>query len=355
MNLSKEEINRYSRHIQLEEVGQTGQEKLKKASILVVGAGGLGCPVLQYLAAAGIGSLGIVDYDIVQESNLQRQILFNTSLIGKNKAQAAKEQIQKLNPFVVVKAYAEKLTPTNAVSFFEQYDVIVDATDNFESRYLINDAALLTNKPFVSGAIHRFEGQVSILNYNNGPTYRCLFPTLPQAAAIPNCEEVGVLGVLPGIVGTYQANEVLKIIIGIGQTLSGKLMLINTLTNSSSLIQFQRNEEEINKVIARGRLSESSIQEISATELYQRINQGESFNFLDVRKAHEQPKIEELRGSIDPNKKLPLVVYCQSGLRSKRAIQELQQEGFTKLYNLTGGIKTWLTEVESKNILTETE
>src|SRR5690606_19253182 len=216
--------NRYSRHIILSEIGQAGQDKLLSAKVLVIGAGGLGCPVLQYLAAAGIGTLGIIDFDVVEISNLQRQVLFGTSSLGKNKAEAAKKHLEDLNPEISIMAYAEKLTYQNALELFKNYDIIVDGSDNFETRYLVNDACIITNKPLVFGAIYKFEGQVSVFNYQNGPSYRCLFPNPPQKDTVPNCSEIGVLGVLPGIIGSMQANEVLKIILGIGSTLSGKLL-----------------------------------------------------------------------------------------------------------------------------------
>lgn len=207
-------MSRYNRHIILSDVGQIGQDKLSKAKVLVVGAGGLGCPVLQYLTAAGIGELGIIDFDVVEESNLQRQILFGTSSLGTNKALAAKNRLEDLNPTIQINAYTEKLTSKNALELFKEYDIIVDGTDNFATRYLVNDAAILTNKPIVYGAIYKFEGQVSVFNYQNGPSYRCLFPNAPKEGSVANCSEVGVLGVLPGIIGTMMANEVLKISFG---------------------------------------------------------------------------------------------------------------------------------------------
>ena len=234
-------MERYSRHIALNEIGVRGQEKISKAKVLVVGAGGLGCPVLQYLAAAGIGTLGIVDFDVVEESNLQRQILYGTSTTGENKALAAKKKLEDLNPTISIDAIPEKLAYSNVVSLFNQYDIIVDGSDNFETRYLINDAALITNRPVVFGAIFKFEGQLSVFNYNNGPTYRCLFPVPPTKENIPNCSEVGVLGVLPGIVGSMQANEVLKIVLGIGEVLSGKLCCYNSKTNDFQILLIQKN------------------------------------------------------------------------------------------------------------------
>ncbi|NJM79126.1 MAG: HesA/MoeB/ThiF family protein [Flavobacterium sp.] len=242
-------MNRYSRHIILSEIGSTGQEKLSKAKILVVGAGGLGCPILQYLVAAGIGTIGIIDFDTVEESNLQRQVLFGTSSIGKNKAIVAKKRLDDLNDTIKIVAYPEKLTSQNAIEIFKNYDVIVDGTDNFATRYLINDTCILTNKPMVFGAIHKFEGQVSVFNYENGPSYRCLFPKEPQKNDVGNCTEIGVLGVLPGIIGTLQANEVLKIILGIGKIASGKLVHFNALTLETVTLKINKNEAAILKVI----------------------------------------------------------------------------------------------------------
>lgn len=364
MQLTNQEIERYSRHLKLEQVGVEGQQKLKQAKVLVIGAGGLGCPVLQYLSAAGIGTLGIIDFDAVDNSNLQRQILFNTSLIGVNKATAAKEQLEKLNPLISITAYPEKLTKSNAIDLFRKYDIIVDGTDNFNTRYLINDAALLANKPYIYGAIHRFEGQVSVFNYKNGPSYRCLFPNPPQKNTIPSCEQVGVLGVLPGIIGTYQANEVLKIILGIGDVLSLKLMLVNSLNNSTTFIQIKRQEDQIERVINSGKLSDyneycesnnsnKSVNSISVEELLNDIDRNKDYVFLDVREPHETPKVNALKGlniasgeilknlkQLDSVRKT--IVYCQSGVRSRQVVSLLQhQHGFSNLINLEGGIHRW--------------
>ena len=230
-------MNRYNRHIILSEIGQIGQDKLTNAKVLVVGAGGLGCPILQYLAAAGIGTLGVIDFDVVDESNLQRQILFGTSSLKQNKAIAAKKRLEDLNDTITINAYPYQLDYQNALDLLIQYDIVVDGSDNFETRYLVNDACIITNKPLVFGAIYKFEGQLAVFNYENGPSYRCLFPNPPKKDSVPNCSEIGVLGVLPGIIGTMQANEVLKIILSIGNTLSGKLFCFNALTlqNSKSL------------------------------------------------------------------------------------------------------------------------
>lgn len=242
-------MSRYNRHIILPEIGKEGQDKISKAKVLVIGAGGLGCPIAQYLAAAGIGILGIIDFDVVDISNLQRQVLYGKSSLGKNKALAAKQRLEDLNDTITINAYAEKLTHKNAIELFSNYDIVVDGSDNFNTRYLVNDACIITNKPLVFGAIYKFEGQVSVFNYKNGPSYRCLFPNPPEEGAVPNCSEIGVLGVLPGIIGTMQANEVLKMVLELGDVLSGKLLCYNALTLQNSILKIQRSEEPIQSVL----------------------------------------------------------------------------------------------------------
>ena len=251
---------RYARHIALAEVGESGQQKLLNAKVLVIGAGGLGCPALQYLAAAGIGTIGIVDGDVVNEANLHRQVLYGDSDIGKLKVQVAGERLKKLNSQIDINTFSEFLTAANAMDIVANYDLLVDATDNFAARYRINDVCVKLDKPFVYGAIHRFEGQVSVFNYKGGPTYRCLFPDKPGENQIPNCNETGVLGVLPGIIGTYQATEVLKIILGIGEVLSGKLMTFNLLTNSTRTFEFSRKDEQVQKAKEKGISAPKNIQ-----------------------------------------------------------------------------------------------
>lgn len=241
MILSQEENKQYSRHLILDEIGVIGQERLKASKVLVIGAGGLGCPILQYLTAAGVGTIGIIDNDTVDQTNLQRQILYTHTDIGKYKTEVAAKRLAKLNPFVNFVVYVEKLTNQNALNLFSCYDIIVDGSDNFPTRYLANDAAILTNKPLVFGSIFKFEGQVTVFNYQNGPTYRCLYPNPPQANTVPNCSEIGVLGVLPGIIGSIQANEVLKIICEIGEVLSGKLFTFNVLTMEQYKLNFKKN------------------------------------------------------------------------------------------------------------------
>ncbi len=347
-------MERYKRHIQLEEIGEAGQEKLNAAKVLVVGAGGLGCPVLQYLAAAGIGTIGIVDFDVVEESNLQRQVLFGNSSLGKNKAEVAKEKLTELNPTISINAYPEKLLPENAAKIFKEYDIIVDATDNFPVRYLINDACVVLNKPFVYGAIYKFEGQVTVFNYQNGPTYRCLFPEPPKKASVPNCSEIGVMGVLPGIIGTMQATEVLKIILGIGKPLSGKLFCFNTLTNQSASIGIKKNTSVVAEIKARG-FNFKSYQEASVcgqiiTEIdLKQLTSEENIQFIDVRELSEMPRIKKqnvleipLSGLTDNlgliSKEKKKVLFCQSGVRSKTAVSILQERQFISCYSLKDGI-----------------
>ena len=242
-------MKRYSRHITLSEVGLIGQLKIAESKVLVIGAGGLGAPLLLYLNAAGVGTIGIVDFDTVSLSNLQRQVLFREQDLDLNKADIAKELLSARNSELNIKSYPVALTTSNALEIIKPYDIVVDCTDNFRTRYLINDACIKLNKPFVFAAIYKFEGQLSVFNYAGGPTYRCLFPTPPKAGEVPNCEEAGVMGVLPGILGTYQANEVLKMILNLGEVLSGKLVSINLLTNQQNSFQFKRNESLVKQVI----------------------------------------------------------------------------------------------------------
>jgi len=351
-------MSRYSRHIVLDEIGQAGQDKISQAKVLMVGAGGLGCPALQYLTAAGIGTIGIIDFDIVEESNLQRQILFGTSSIGINKAIAAKNRLKDLNPTINSIAYPEKLTPKNALELFEDYDIIVDGTDNFSARYLINDASILTNKPVVYGAIYKFEGQVSVFNYQNGPSYRCLFATPPKEGSVPNCSEIGVLGVLPGIIGTMQANEVLKMILGFDNVLTGKLFCFNAMTSETITLKITKSISEIEKVMSLKELfsnqnfasfCESPVAEISIEEAFKLGNN----QFIDVRELGEEPlvkfsnciqiplgKLEHELDQIDSEKNI--ILFCQTGIRSKTAVEILQKHNQHNCYSLIGGAETIL-------------
>ena len=355
MPLTAEEKYRYSRHLLLEEVGLEGQEKLKQAKVFVIGAGGLGCPVLLYLAAAGVGTIGVIDFDTIDASNLPRQILFSTDDVGRSKAEVAKEKLNANNPFIDVIAYNEELTNENALEIFSAFDIIVDGTDNFHTRYMVNDACLIANKPFVYGAIHKFEGQVSVFNYQEGPTYRCLFPTPPEAGSIPSCSEVGVVGVLPGIIGTQQANEVIKIILGIGKVLSGRLLIYNALQSSFTEIKLNKtvvevfNKEEFLKFDYQV-YCEVSIGMGKSITLEELVKLSSDIFVVDVRGVWEQPQLEskhvlhaplhEIDGYV---KEIPtdkkVYVICQHGVRSKVAIDYLEKEyNYTNLINVEGGM-----------------
>lgn len=355
-------MSRYSRHIVLEEIGPEGQQKISNAKVLVVGAGGLGCPALQYLVAAGIGTLGIIDFDVVEESNLQRQILFGSSSLGKNKALAAKARLEDLNEQITIIAYPESLTNKNALALFESYDLVLDGSDNFATRYLINDAALITNKPLVYGAIYKFEGQVAVFNYKLGPSYRCLFPNAPKAGSVANCSEVGVLGVLPGIIGSMMANEVLKIILGLDGVLSGKLLFYDAKTSQSHTIKISRLDAAINSVLANKDGFELFDYKAFCGDKVDQLTINEAVHleqvtFIDVRESGEAPKISapyclhiplgELDQRLDEIKALKnKVLFCQTGVRSKIAIKQLQEQNITNCYDLKGGATALLRHLE---------
>ena len=366
---SKKETARYSRHILLSEIGDAGQEKLKRARVLVIGAGGLGCPVLMYLAAAGIGKIGIVDFDVVDESNLQRQILFDTNDIGKLKAEIAKQRLSKQNPLIEIESIPQKLNNQNALEIFSGYDLLVDGTDNFSTRYLVNDACVLLGKTFVSGSIFKFSGQVSVFNFKGGPTYRCLFPAPPAPESAPSCSVTGVLGVLPGIIGALMANEVIKIVAGIGNILSGKVLLADSLTmdiqklalsrNAEAIAMAPRNETEFRKtdydLFCGIKTTDNSLKEISSEELRALLTSKEKVQLLDVREENEQPIVPELKGMCIPLGRLEqerekisrdakVIVFCRSGSRSRKAIELLSaKSGFGNLYNLKGGVMQWVS------------
>lgn len=346
--LTSEEKKQYNRHLILNEIGREGQLKLKQAKVLVIGAGGLGCPVLQYLTAAGVGIIGIIDDDVVDQSNLQRQILYTVDDIGLSKAKTAAKRLSRLNPFVNFKVYQEKLTKENAILVFSNYDIIVDGSDNFSTRYLANDAAVITNKPLVYGAIFKFEGQVSVFNYKGSGTYRCLYPTPPKPNESPNCSEIGVLGVLPGIIGSLQANETIKIICGIGAVLANKLLMYDSLQMNQTVLKYEKDIKlEINSLETDydffcGILSK---EEISLEELQKNK---EKYNLLDVREIWEREEyhiggqhipLGELLKRIDEvHQNKNLVVYCKSGIRSKKAIDILVENNYNfKILNLKGG------------------
>ncbi len=347
--MNTEEKNRYARHIILPEIGKGGQQKLKQAKVLVVGAGGLGCPVLQYLTAAGVGTIGIVDFDKVEESNLQRQVLYSTEDIGKYKTDVSKEKLAKLNPFVKVTAYCLLLTAANALEIISQYDIVVDGSDNFATRYLVNDACVILNKPLVFGSIFKFEGQISVFNYKEGPTYRCLYPDPPVEGEMPNCAEIGVIGVLPGIVGTLQANEAIKIITGIGEVLNEKLLMFNALSVQFNVFNIVVNPEnkKINKLIDYELFCETA-KEITAEELKQKIKLREDFQLIDVREEKEYQNkniggilipLGELIKNIDKiNPGKEIIVCCATGVRSKKAVRLLREKGLKKVYTLKNGL-----------------
>jgi adenylyltransferase/sulfurtransferase len=333
-------FERYSRQIQLPEIGNAGQQKLAQAKVLIVGVGGLGCSVAQNLVASGVGIIGLLDYDLVDISNLNRQILFTESDAGKQKVEVAKEALIKMNDQVQIRSYQEQLTLENALDLFPDYDIIIDGTDNFQTKYLINDACILTNKPWIYASIYKYQGQLSVFNYNNGPTYRCLYPKI-NASNI-SCEEIGVLGVLPVILGTMQASETIKIILQIGQVLSGKLFILDLLTWEEQQISFSRSESQVREAQNRKNLTHKKNGSYNACDGI----------YLDIR---------ELSGvSIDPDKKVihiplnqldirhleiprdvPVHVYCQSGIRSRQVIEQLSSKyGFENLINVDGGIQT---------------
>ncbi|MCD0489900.1 HesA/MoeB/ThiF family protein [Pedobacter sp. MC2016-14] len=341
--LIEEELKRYSRQIILPEIGISGQEKLKNAKVLMIGAGGLGCPVLQYLAAAGLGELGIVDDDVVDISNLHRQILYNGNDIGLSKAVVAREKLRLLNPNILITAYAVRITDENAGSILKGYDLVIDGTDNFETRYLVNDTCVSLKKPLVFGSIFKFEGHVSVFNLENGPNYRDFFPEAPPADEVPNCGEIGVLGVLPGIIGTYMANEAIKVICGIGETLSGKLLTIDALNNSTNIFKISKEVKPSTPVLP------PPIKEMSMDELQILLVERPNETYLvDVREAYEFEEYNiggtniSLYELTDHLKALPqdkkLVFCCQTGHRSIMAIRLLEPLFKGEMYSLKNGL-----------------
>ena len=357
--LSAAETNRYSRHLLLPEIGLAGQQKLKAARVLVVGCGGLGCPVLQYLAAAGVGTLGLLDFDTVDDSNLQRQVLFATADVGQPKAVVATEKLRAQNPFITLQTHQVVLSAANALALFAGYDLVVDCSDNFATRYLVNDACVVLGKPLVFGAIFKFEGQVSVFNYQNGPTYRCLHPVPPAPGDAPNCAQIGVLGVLPGLIGTMQANEALKIILQIGEVLSGRLLLVDVLSMRFQTIRFRavaanqqliRLADDYAAFCGEAPLEALTTRapEISADELKAWQHSGRPLQLLDVREPHEYARrniggqllplgqLAEHISAIRPD--VPVVVHCASGVRSQQAAQLLLAHGFVEIYSLRNGL-----------------
>jgi sulfur-carrier protein adenylyltransferase/sulfurtransferase len=353
-------MNRYQKQILLPEVGPEGQAKLAKAKVLVVGAGGLGCPVLLYLTAAGVGTIGIVDHDLVSVSNLHRQVLYTEADVDKPKVACAKRYLSAQNSEISILCFQEKLSLDNAQDIISGFDLVVDCTDNFAVRYAINDACVLQNKPFVYGAIHRFEGQVSLFNYTSsqgvtGPSYRCVFPEKPVGALIPNCDELGVLGVLPGIIGCYQAMEALKVVLGLEPTLSGVLLLVDVLGASQQKIKIQRTPEA--KAMAIKGLEAKTMKQINASQLHTWFLEEKSFAIIDVREDFEYEvchlpnskliPLSTLSADKLPTDKQALVFLCHHGIRSQHAIQYLTQQSVVgDFYNLEGGIDAWSVAVD---------
>ena len=360
INFTKEELARYNRHIIIPEFGIEAQKKLKAAKVLVIGSGGLGSPLLLYLAAAGVGTLGIVDLDVVDDSNLQRQVLFGVQDIGTPKVEAAKIRLKQLNPHIKIKTYNTQFTSKNALEIIRDYDVVADGTDNFPTRYLVNDASVLAGIPNVYASIFQFEGQVSVFNYTDkngtkGPNYRDLYPTPPEPGLIPNCAEGGVLGVLPGIIGSLQANEVIKVITGVGEPLSGRFFVFDALTFETRTLKITKraNSTEIKELIDYEQFCgisaiEKPVKEISTLELENWISNGEDFQIIDVRETSEYEQInigahliplgEVIARKHEIERKKKVVIHCRSGARSAKAIRQLEEIGFDNLYNLKGGI-----------------
>ena len=386
-SLSAAELARYSRHILIPDVGRAGQERLKASSALLIGAGGLGSPLALYLAAAGVGRIGIVEFDKIDESNLQRQILYGTSQVGQSKLQRAQERLADLNPAITIEPLEEPLTSANALELFARYDVVADGTDNFPTRYLVNDACVLTGKPNVYGSIFRFEGQISVFNYQGGPCYRCLYSEPPPPGLVPSCAEGGVLGVLPGVVGALQANEVIKALLGLGEVAAGRLVIYDALKLSFRQLKLRRNPQcvvcgeqptvteliDYEQFCGVPALNGSSggqaaaalgadgagggIREIDVHELQERLGCGDRVRLIDVREPWEA-EINHIEGAdLIPLGELPdrlaeldpeasYVVHCKMGGRSANAVAQMQQAGFRDVVNLEGGISAWVEEID---------
>jgi molybdopterin/thiamine biosynthesis adenylyltransferase/rhodanese-related sulfurtransferase len=377
--LTNDEILRYSRHLIMPEVGMEGQQKLKAARVLCIGAGGLGSPLALYLGAAGVGTLGIVDFDVVDYTNLQRQIIHTTADVGRKKLDSAAEKLKAINPFLNICKFETRLSSDNALELFRDFDIIADGTDNFPTRYLVNDACVLTGKPNVYGSIFRFEGQASVFAAKDGPCYRCLYSDPPPPGLVPSCAEGGVLGILPGLVGVIQATEVIKLILGKGDPLIGRLLLIDALGMKFRELKLRKNPDcpacgthrTITKLIdynefcgirgeerSQEKPVEASVSEIQVEELKRRLDAGEDLFVLDVREPHEY-QICNIKGHLIPLGDLPkrvheldssreIVAHCRSGVRSAKAVTFLQQAGFKKVHNLAGGILAWADRVDPK-------
>jgi sulfur-carrier protein adenylyltransferase/sulfurtransferase len=377
IKFNKQELERYSRHLIIPEFNLEGQRKLKAAKVLVVGSGGLGAPLLQYLAAAGVGHIGIVDFDVVEESNLQRQVLFTVADVGRPKVEVARERLAAQNPHIELTTYNTRLTSENALDIIREYDIVADGTDNFPTRYLVNDACVLLGKTNVYASIFRFDGQASVFNYSYadgtfGPNYRDLFPEPPPAGLVPNCAEGGVVGVLPGILGSIQANEVIKVITGLGEPLAGKLFLFDTLAFTTRVLSITKDENNVlngknptqNTLIDYEQFcgvgeeeARPGVKEISVQELRALRASGERFQLVDVREPFEY-EIAQIGGDLIPLKQVvdrvaeiafdqKVVVHCKGGVRSATAIKRLEEKyGMQNLYNLKGGILAWAEEID---------
>jgi sulfur-carrier protein adenylyltransferase/sulfurtransferase len=372
--LSKEEVLRYSRHLIMPEVGMDGQLKLKAAKVLLVGAGGLGAPLGMYLAAAGIGRIGIVDFDTVDFTNLQRQIIHGTKDVGRKKLDSAAETMLDINPYVQIDKYEAPLTSDNALDIIKDYDMVIDGTDNFPTRYLVNDACVLLKKPNVYGSIFRFEGQATVFAYEDGPCYRCLYPEPPPPGLVPSCAEGGVLGILPGMIGIVQATEAVKLILGTGEPLVGRLLLYDALAMRFRELKLRRNPEcpvcgdhpSVTKLIdyqefcGLGRGEEPVVEaagDIDPTEVKQKIDRGDDFVLIDVREPHEYQICNIPYAKLIPLGELPkrvnelntadeIVAHCKSGMRSAKAVDFLKQAGFKRVRNMKGGILAWSDKVD---------
>jgi len=374
-SLTNDEIQRYSRHLIMPEVGMEGQLKLKAARVLCIGAGGLGSPLALYLGAAGVGTLGMVDFDVVDYTNLQRQIIHSTADVGRKKLDSAAEKLTAINPFLNIRKFDTRLSSENALEIFREFDIIADGTDNFPTRYLVNDACVLTGKPNVYGSIFRFEGQASIFATEDGPCYRCLYPEPPPPGLVPSCAEGGVLGILPGLVGVIQATEVIKLILGAGQSLTGRLLLIDALDMKFRELKLRKNPDcpacgthptvtslidynEFCGIRGEEKPVETGAGDIQVEELKRRLDAGDNLFVLDVREPHEY-QICNIGGHLIPLGDLPkrvneldssreIVAHCRSGVRSAKAVDFLKQAGFKKVHNLTGGILAWADRVDPK-------
>jgi adenylyltransferase/sulfurtransferase len=383
IDLSHEEVQRYSRHLIMPEVGMAGQKKLKAASILLIGAGGLGSPLGMYLAAAGVGRLGLVDYDVVDYTNLQRQIIHGTSDVGRPKLYSARDRILEINPHVRVDTYEVPLTSDNALEILAPYDIIIDGTDNFPTRYLTNDACVLLGKPNVYGSIFRFEGQASVFYAEEGPCYRCLFPEPPPPGLVPSCAEGGVLGILPGTIGVIQATEAIKLILGRGDSLIGRLLLYDALDMTFDEVRLRKNPEcpvcgpnptvtelidyeqfcgvpaHDNSLYLADQEEGAGVPQMTPLELKARLDRGDDLLIVDVRETHEwdisnleglgavlipQGQVVSRMGELDTAREI--IVQCRTGARSAAVVRELQNHGYKKLYNLDGGINRWAREVD---------